>query len=180
MKPETGNWKLETGNWKLETGNWKLETRDLRFETRNSKVESRKSKLQNQVSSFKFQVSGFTLLEVMVAVSIISFVLVAVYKMHAQTVAMTIASRFYTTAPLLAQSKIAELEIKSADDLTSDSGDFGDDFAGYSWSASVEDVESEFLGSVAERLKRIDINVNFNEGEFVYTFRTYRLADEKG
>ena len=53
--------------------------------------------------------SGFTLLEVMVAMAIMAIVLVSVYRMHSQTLTMNSASRFYTLAPLLAQSKLAQL-----------------------------------------------------------------------
>jgi general secretion pathway protein I len=124
------------------------------------------------------QEEAFTLLEVMVAISIIAIVLVSVYRLHTQTIAMAEAARFFTVAPILAQSKIAELETKSADDLTSDSGDFGDDFPAYTWSAAVDSVESELLGSVAEDLKQIDVSVILNNGESVYSFRTYQFITE--
>ncbi|MCU0593194.1 MAG: prepilin-type N-terminal cleavage/methylation domain-containing protein, partial [Desulfobacterales bacterium] len=45
---------------------------------------------------------GFTLLEVMVALGIMAIVLVSVYRLHSQTLAMSVESRFYTQAPLLA------------------------------------------------------------------------------
>ena len=119
--------------------------------------------------------SGFTLLEVMLALSIIALVLVSVYKMHAQTIAMNFTANFYTTAPLLAQGKIAELETKALDELADDSGRFGDEFPGYSWNVVIDDVESEALGSIAEDFKKIDITVSFNDDEFTYSLRTYRF-----
>ena len=120
--------------------------------------------------------AGFTLLEVMVALSIMAIVLVSVYKMLAQTIAMNNAARFHTTAPLLAQGKIAEISIKPPEDLGNDSGDFGEDFPGYAWNVSGEDVESEALGENAKDLKRIDVKVNFDNETLVYGFRTYRLV----
>ena len=51
----------------------------------------------------KFQKTGFTLLEVSVAVLIMSIVLVSVYKLHSQSIAMNTETRFYTQAPMLAQ-----------------------------------------------------------------------------
>ncbi len=119
--------------------------------------------------------AGFTLFEVMIAIAFISIVLTAVYRLQAQTIAMAAASRFYTTAPLLAQGKMAEFELKKADELESASGDFGEEFPGFAWEVSVEDVESEELGSLAERLKRIDVRVSFDEAEFNYGFRAYRF-----
>jgi len=134
---------------------------------------------QFPVSSFQFRQHGFTLLEVMMAISIMAIVLIAVYRMHTQTISMSNAARFHTTAPLLAQGKIAELGIKSSTELGGDSGNFGDEFPGYSWSVSVEDVESEVLGNLAKNLKKIDVTVNFNDDEFVYGFRTYKLIEEE-
>ena len=122
--------------------------------------------------------SGFTLLEIMVALSIIAIVLVSVYKMQAQTISMNYAARFYATAPLLAQLKIAELETENLEEQADDSGNFGDEFPGYRWNVVIDDIESETLGSIGENLKQIDINVSFNNDEFTYNLRTYRFVHE--
>ena len=118
---------------------------------------------------------GFTLLEVMVALAVMSIVLVSVYRMHSQSLTMNTAVRFYTQAPMLAQSKMAEIEALSAGVFPEDSGDFGEQFPGYAWKASIADVTSEILGEVAEDLKRVDITVSLNENQFVYTLRSYRF-----
>ena len=81
--------------------------------------------------------------------------------------------RFYSTAPILAQSKIADYQSEPADEWIDGSGDFGDRFPGYAWKAVFNDVESEALGETAKNIKRLDITLSFNEGEFVYTIRTY-------
>ena len=119
--------------------------------------------------------SGFTLLEVMVALAVMSIVLVSVYRMHSQSLTMNTAARFYTQAPMLAQGKMAELEAISSSAFPQNSGDFGEEFPGYSWETSVADVASEILGEVAEDLKQIDIKVSLNENQFVYNLRTYRF-----
>jgi general secretion pathway protein I len=111
----------------------------------------------------------------MVAMSIMAIVLVSVYRMHSQTLTMNTANRFYTQAPLLAQSKLAQLEAGGSEIITGDSGDFGEEFPGYSWNVSVEDVSSEALGEVASDLKRIDLMVSFNNNEYTYNVRAYRL-----
>lgn len=116
---------------------------------------------------------GFTLLEVMVAVAILSIVFISVFRMHTQTLAMSGSVRFYSLAPLLAQSKLAECECKPPDDLTNDSGDFGDDFPGYTWQIAVSDVTSEILEDTAKDIKRIDIAVSFEAMR--YDLRTYRF-----
>lgn len=118
---------------------------------------------------------GFTLLEVMVAMAIMAIVLVSVYRMHSQTLSMNSANRFYTQAPMLAQSKLAELETSSAEIIAGDSGDFGDKFPGYRWNVAVEDVAVDLLGEISNDLKRIDLTVSVNNNEYTYNLRTYRL-----
>jgi general secretion pathway protein I len=119
--------------------------------------------------------SGFTLIEIMVAISIISIVLVTVYRMHAQTISMNVISRFQTTAPILAKKVLAETESKSLDDLVDDSGDFGNEFSDYKWQVSVKEIESDALGEIANDLKQIEVTVILNEDEDVYSIRSYRF-----
>lgn len=118
---------------------------------------------------------GFTLLEIMVSVSIVAIVLVSVFKMHAQTIWMSNTIKFHATAHLLAQQKLAEFETISSHQQISDSGDFGDEFPGYAWHLSVDDIDSELLGSVAEDLKRVDVTVTFKQNENSYQIRAYRF-----
>jgi general secretion pathway protein I len=122
--------------------------------------------------------SGFTLLEVMVALAVMSIVLVSVYRMHSQSLTMNTAARFYTQAPLLAQSKMAALETLSEAVFSEDSGDFGEQFPGYRWKVSEKEVVSEILGTVAEDLKQIDVTVSYNDDQFSYKLRAYRFKRE--
>ncbi len=122
--------------------------------------------------------TGFTLLEVLIAMAIMAIVLISVFRLHSQTLSMTTANRFYTQAPLLAQSKMAQLEATSSKSISGGSGDFGDNFPGYSWSISTETVSIEALGEVAADLNRIDVTVTLNENEYEYTVRSYRLMTE--
>ena len=119
--------------------------------------------------------SGFTLLEVMIALAVMAIVLVSVYRMHSQSLTMNTAARFYTLAPLLAQNKMAELEMLSADGFPEDSGDFGEQYPGYSWRTSRVDISSEVLGEVSNDLKQIDITISYNDGQFSHSMRTYRF-----
>ncbi len=130
----------------------------------------------NQMEAGHWRSSGgFTLMEVMVAMAIMAIVLVSVYRMHSQTLTMNAAARFYTQAPLLAKSKLAQLETSSSEPISGDSGDFGEKFPGYSWTVVTEDVSSEVLGESGD-LKRIDLKVSFNDNEYTYDFRTYRVS----
>jgi general secretion pathway protein I len=122
--------------------------------------------------------SGFTLLEIMAALSILAIVLVSVYKLHAQTVAMNNEVRFYATAPMLAQLKMAEVESESPEDLGDDSGDFGDEFPNYRWNIVIDDVESTALGNIAQDLKKIDLLISFNNNEFTYSLRNYKFLKD--
>jgi general secretion pathway protein I len=144
---------------------------------------TRGQKNQNQVSSFQFPVSkrrdGFTLLEVMVSVAIMSIVLVSVHKLHSQSLTMNTQAQFYTQAPMLAQSKLSEMEADSESDYANDSGDFGENFPGYTWEVAVEEIALEALGETSQDLKKIDVTVSYNENEFIYNLRTYRLAREE-
>jgi len=121
---------------------------------------------------------GFTLLEIMVAMAIIAIVLVAVYKMHHQTIDMNNAASFHTRAPLLAQKKIAEIKSRTLNDIADDEGGFGEDFPDYHWQLTVEDVESELLGGAARRLKKIDVTVSHGQDEMTYQLRLYKFYDD--
>ena len=133
---------------------------------------------QHPVSSIQHPVSGFTLLEVLIAMAIMAIVLISVFRLHSQTLSMAAATRFYTQAPLLAQSKMAQLEAISSNAISGDSGDFGEKFPGYGWSVSTEDVSSEALDDAAADLKRIDVTVTLNEKEYAYSVRSYRMMSE--
>ena len=117
---------------------------------------------------------GFTLLEILVALSILSIVLIAVYRMHSQTINMNMESRFYSTATLLAQRKMAEIKTNETDQLTSDSGNFGNEHPGYDWQTQITDVESEALGETAQNLKKIDLTVKFNQADLSYHLTAYQ------
>lgn len=119
--------------------------------------------------------SGFSLLEILVAISIIAIVFLSIFKMHNQTILMNHAIKFYTIAPLLAQNKIEELELKSVYDSIYDSGVFGDNYPGYRYNISIDDVDSEFLGYAAGDLKKIDVAVFTDTEELSYSLRAYRF-----
>ncbi len=87
---------------------------------------------------------GFTLLEVLVSLAIIATVLVSIMRLQGQTIAMNETVRFYSIAPFLAQSKMAEIRMDSQSFPGSDKGDFGSDFSEYAWEIRVEDQEVLF------------------------------------
>ena len=118
---------------------------------------------------------GFTLLEVMICLSIIAIVLMAVYGNYSHTIAMNTEQQFNTTAPLLAAKVVADYENRSAADLTDDSGNFGPEFDNYAWAVEVESISSETLEAIAEDLHSVNISVSFNTAEKVFQCKTVRF-----
>ncbi|TFG93098.1 MAG: type II secretion system protein GspI [Syntrophobacterales bacterium] len=98
---------------------------------------------------------GFTLLEVMLAMAILAISLTAVFQSQSQSISMAGRSRFETTAPLLAQSEMAQIEAKSPGDIHAGEGDFGDTFPDYTWSLDIAETE-------IENLKKITLTVTNN------------------
>ena len=80
---------------------------------------------------------------------------------------------FNTTAPFLAQQKMAEQTSLPGEELSDDTGDFGEKFPGYTWAVSVEDVVSEVLET--QDLKKIDVRVSVNGEAHTYFLRRYRF-----
>jgi general secretion pathway protein I len=109
---------------------------------------------------------GFTLLEVMIAMAILAIALVAVYQSQSQRISMSGSSRFLTTASLLAQSRMAEIDTADAREVKAGSGDFGDDFPDYQWQVEISDTE-------LARLKKIVLSVTHSR---MVVRNTYRLT----
>ena len=119
---------------------------------------------------------GFTLLEVMIAVAVIAIVLVAVFGSQSQSLTLAHEAKFNTAAALLAQRKMAEVEIGNSLDLSSSSGDFGEDFPEYQWELNVSEVPLPGTGEV-EYLKQVDLTVGWgDQNQFQYELRLYRFV----
>jgi general secretion pathway protein I len=117
---------------------------------------------------------GFTLLEVMVAMAIIAIALTAVLGSQSQSVSLASEAKFYTTAALLAQSKMAEIRLKKPDDLTSDSGDFGEDFPGYLWQVTLSSVNLDNMEDITDHFAQVDLEISWGEdGLYKYRLREF-------
>ena len=113
-------------------------------------------------------------MEVLVALAVLAIALTSIYRLQGQTFIMSASARFYSQAPQLARMKLAEAEIQEFKDIAGGSGDFGEDFPGYHWSVSVEEIPSDLITSQKYHLARIDITVSNND-ENIYHLRTYRF-----
>ena len=99
------------------------------------------------------KINGFTLMEVMLAMAILAIALVAVFQSQSQSISMATDSRFLTTAALLAQSKMAEVEAAPSLDINVKDGDFGQDYPDYSWHLQIDDTQ-------LAQFKKIEVTVN--------------------
>jgi general secretion pathway protein I len=124
--------------------------------------------------------SGFTLLEVMIAIAIIAITLVAVFGSQSQSLSLANEAKFSTTAALLAQSKMAEIEAVNPEDLASDSGNFGEAFPNYHWKLTVRDISFVGAEEVLSYLKQIDLNCFYGEqSQYQYDIRLYRFIRKR-
>ncbi len=77
---------------------------------------------------------GFTLLEVLVALVILSITFVWLLKAESQGVDMALRSRFITTSTMLAEEHISEIRTEPIPEPGSEeTGDFGNDYSGYTY-----------------------------------------------
>ena len=119
---------------------------------------------------------GFTLLEVMIAVALIAIALTTLLGSQSQSVSFANSAKFETMAALLAQSKMSEVTMQKAGTLTSDSGDFGEDYPGYAWEVNVSEIAIPGIDTISDYLKQIDLEVTW--GVFSYNLRLYQYVAE--
>ena len=120
---------------------------------------------------------GFSLLEVLVALAILTISLTSVYRLQSITFDMSGDARFYTLAPKLAQERLAAIESEGLKNASDSSGDFGQAYPGYGWSVRIEEVESDLIKSENQHFTRIDVTIDQDE-ERRYDLRTYRFHEK--
>jgi general secretion pathway protein I len=120
------------------------------------------------------QHNGLTLLEVLVAMAVLTIALTSIYKLHGQTMVMSGKARFLTLAPQLAQAKLSEIEGQPFEDIGDGSGDFGEDHPNYQWKLSIEDIPTELFTEDKYHLVRINIDITQSD-ENSFQMQTYRF-----
>ena len=123
--------------------------------------------------------AGFTFLEVMVAFSIISLVLVGIFQLQTQSIALGSHARFNAMAPFLAKQKITEILSDPENFSLSANGDFGEDLAEYRWRVEMSDIESDYFGETAKRFKKIVVFIETEEQDNRYRLETYYFFDQE-
>ncbi len=116
---------------------------------------------------------GFTLLEVMVAIAILAIALTTLLGSQSQSMLAAEQADFSARSALLARMKMAE--IIAEDDLTAvSSGDFGEQFPGYSWEVELDDLDVgdlELLAVTAGQLRRIAVTVQRADDNRLFTLQ---------
>lgn len=110
---------------------------------------------------------GFTLIEMMIALTVLALVVTAVSHALSQSLALAHRIKKETTLSLLAQSKMAEIEA-AKEPAGSDHGHFGGNFSQYAWQVSVR-------GSGIPNLKKVEVTVMDTLSEKSERFRLSSL-----
>ncbi len=130
-------------------------------------METDKRKLlhypQKSVKLCQNTFSGFTLLEVLISLSIVSIVFVALFRMQAGNIRLADSQLFNITAARLAQEKLVEIT-GELQDIQDRSGTFDQAFENFHWSCSVGGEyttpdEKWISKDAAKRLKLIHIEI---------------------
>jgi general secretion pathway protein I len=125
--------------------------------------------------------NGFTLLEVMIAISILAIALPVLLGNQSQSLRLAEESRFAFTASLLIKEKLSDFQI-AGEELTSTEGDFGDDYPGYFWSVEVETPDFEdypALAGAEQFIQQIDLKVSTADEKQTLTIRRHKLVGNK-
>lgn len=120
---------------------------------------------------------GFTLIEVMVALTIVAFAFIGLLGLHNRGIALIARDRDLTRATLLARQLITEMElIEQFPDTGASRGEFPDD-PGFYWEREVEDTD---LDSVRRVHLRVVWDPHLPDAcELIYYIRDRREADDQ-
>lgn len=113
--------------------------------------------------------SGFTLLEIMIALAIVSIALVTLLSLCNRSIAVNDRLEKITRATLLAQDKMTEVEVlsqQSGKDLENEEGVFDKPFDGFRWRTtftdtplpSIKQVTVTVLWGEEARNEKVDLN----------------------
>ena len=111
----------------------------------------------------------------MIAVSILAITLVTLFGSQSKSLSMATEAKFNTVAPMLALAKLAEIE-SGTTPFESDSGNFGDGFAGFSWeieTANVSFETPEALSELDRPLDRMELSINWEGAPYTYRLVYY-------
>ncbi|HIE64569.1 MAG: prepilin-type N-terminal cleavage/methylation domain-containing protein [Nitrospira sp.] len=118
-------------------------------------------------NSKKFR-SGFTLLEIMIALAVVSISFVVLLGLRNRDIALASYSRHITVSTLLARQKITEVSVEGFPDLGFSEGGFGETYLEFKWRQEVKQTPFEMV-------RELDLSVVWKEGkrEEVSRFTVY-------
>jgi general secretion pathway protein I len=122
--------------------------------------------------------AGFTLLEVMIAVSLIAIALVTLIGSQSQSIAIATGSRFDAMAALLAQRQLAEICLQEYAAVNDGEGDFGEEHPGFRWKTKITELTEAETGvkGAGGMLKAVDLTIALRgDEELSYSLRTILL-----
>lgn len=124
---------------------------------------------------------GFTLLEVMISVSILALIFVSLFRMQSGTIGLASAAKFDVISPLLAKKLLVKID-QDLSNWSGDKGDFGEQFPGIEWACSIMDSPLENVDFISrdnqDNLKKIEIEITGLSGQRSYKIITWRFAVE--
>ncbi len=98
-----------------------------------------------------FSSQGFTLLELVVSISIIALVVVSLFRMQAGSIDLVEGGRFYTNAPVLTQAILGQIRIGQENSGISHevSEGFARQYPGMTWACRVTDAGNGMPGGMS-------------------------------
>ncbi len=106
--------------------------------------------------------TGFTLLEILVALAILSISLVVLLGLRNRDVDLVNATRQMTVATALASQKMVEVRMEGFPDLGESAGEFGEKYPGFRWNRVVTPTPFDYVREV-----RVTVSWGQDEGEGV-------------
>ncbi len=96
--------------------------------------------------------AGFSLVEALCAIIILGVGLVGITEAITMSLRATADARHYTTAAMLTSSQLELLRAEGFLIEGEDDGDFGEDFAAYTWTRTIRETDREGLHDVVVRV----------------------------
>lgn len=121
--------------------------------------------------------TGFTLLETLIALSILAVALVAVFRLHYQSIDLSAEIAFNAKAPFLAGRLLSDLEQEGIDGTKSDAGRFPEEPPPYAYKVDIADVELPLGEATPPKLWQIDVVISAGE-RLTYHLTTFRRNRE--
>ena len=113
--------------------------------------------MKNNQTSISVE-SGFTLIEILVTLTILTLTMPALVRSFGQAQREQALSENKTTALYLLKYQMALIESEGFPEIGSDNGEFGEG-ARYTWNSEISDIESEEI----EGLRSINLTVIWQE-----------------